>query len=115
MENQAQNTTTEEYDEEQIPTVFSVTTENFIGTIKDAPPPIEIPFTRATCDSTKTWVANIDCIIDLGKTTGNIDFSPHCGRLELLQMVPGFSYRYEYDDKANTSYRPLQGKSPLPK
>lgn len=24
-------------------TVFSVTTENFIGAIKDAPPPIEIP------------------------------------------------------------------------
>lgn len=29
-------------------TVFSVTTENFIGTIREAPPPIEIPWTRAT-------------------------------------------------------------------
>lgn len=26
-----------------------MTTENFIGTIKAAPPPIEIPWTRATC------------------------------------------------------------------
>lgn len=30
-------------------TTFSVTTENVIGTIKDAPPPMEIPLTRATC------------------------------------------------------------------
>ena len=29
-------------------TVFSVTTENFIGTIREAPPPIEIPWTKAT-------------------------------------------------------------------
>ena len=27
----------------KIPTAFSVTTENFIGVMKAAPPPIEIP------------------------------------------------------------------------
>lgn len=39
---------------DQVPTVFSVTTENFNGTINDAPPPIDIPCTRATCQSTST-------------------------------------------------------------
>lgn len=33
-------------------TVFSVTTENFIGTINDAPPPIDIPLTRETYNTT---------------------------------------------------------------
>ena len=40
-------------------TVFSVTTENFIGTISDAPPPMEKPLTRAT------WRKEID--VDLSQ------------------------------------------------
>lgn len=33
---------------EAVLTAFSVTTENFIGTINDAPPPIDIPLTSET-------------------------------------------------------------------
>lgn len=43
--NQNQN----QMNKDRVPTVFSVTTENFIGTISDAPPPIDIPLAIVTC------------------------------------------------------------------
>lgn len=100
---------------DQIHTVFSVTTENFIGTIKDAPPPIEIPCTRATCWKHYKLSSIYRRFHKLGKTIAHLLPLHNVFKRNNFKTVPGFSYRCEYDNKANTFYRPLQGKNPLSK
>lgn len=83
-------------------TVFSVTTENFIGTIKDAPPPMEIPWTRATWQVQKN-----------NKTILNVAYLTMLWWRNQIRELPGASYRCECGSKANTFYRPPQDRNPL--
>lgn len=56
----------------RVRTVFSVTTENLIGIINDAPPPIDIPWARATCQSSSNYLYILLSSPTLQKDIGNV-------------------------------------------
>lgn len=89
-------------------TVFSVTTENFIGAIKDAPPPIEIPWTSATCTVHKMEDAEEFSEPMHAHFYFNIRISE-----ERINSAPWFFYMCGCDCKANTFDKQLRGRNPL--